>query len=454
MNTVCAQVCWRRPRLACYPARILTRKETFHFMERPAVTEVRGELASETKGFKLATFASLKHRNFSYLWTGTLLMGAGQWVQQVTLGWLMYDLTGSSILLGVLNGARSIPFLIAGPIAGVVADRVNRRKLLLLAEQFLFITALIMGSLAATGYLAPWHLFVFTLFTGIAWSFSDPVRQSLIPNVVPKEDLMNAVALNSVANNAMKVMGPSLGGLLIALFSATANFFVQAIAYAGVLTLIYRMAVPETPPQARQSSMLANMKEGLGYVWSNTLVLALILSALVPRLLAVPYQTLMPIFQKDVLGVGPAGLGMLMAAPGIGGLFALLTLASITGRIRRQGLLMLTAVILLGIFLVIFSQTTSFHLALLSLVAVGGCQVMFNATVNTLLHLTIPDQLRGRVMSIYMLDRGLMPAGALLAGTSAHFIGAPATTGLMGSAVILLGIYLAWRVPVVRRVEL
>jgi MFS family permease len=423
-------------------------------MERPALTEVRGELASETKGFKLTTFASLKHRNFTYLWSGTLLMGAGQWVQQVTLGWLMYDLTGSSILLGVLNGARSVPFLVAGPIAGVVADRVDRRKLLLLAEQFLFVTALLMGWLAATGHLAPWHLFVFTLATGIAWSFSDPVRQSLIPNVVPKEDLMNAVALNSVANNAMKVMGPSFGGLLIALFSATANFFVQAVAYAGVLTLIYRMVVPQTPLQARQSSMLANMKEGLAYVWSNTLVLALILSALVPRLLAVPYQTLMPIFQKDVLGVGPAGLGMLMAAPGVGGLFALLTLASITGRIRRQGFLMLTAVILLGIFLVIFSQTTSFHLALLSLVAVGSCQVMFNATVNTLLHLTIPDQLRGRVMSIYMLDRGLMPAGALLAGTSAHFIGAPATTGIMGFAVILLGIYLAWRVPVVRRIEI
>jgi MFS family permease len=162
----------------------------------------------------------------------------------------------------------------------------------------------------------------------------------------------------------------------------------------------------------------------------------------------------MPIFQKDVLRVGPAGLGMLMAAPGIGGLIALLTLASIAGRVKRQGLLMLGAVMLLGIFLVIFSQTASFELALLTLVGVGACQVMFNATVNTLLHLTIPDELRGRVMSIYMLDRGLMPAGAMLAGTSAHFIGAPATTGLMGFSVVLLGIVLAWRVPLIRRLEI
>jgi MFS transporter, DHA1 family, staphyloferrin A biosynthesis exporter len=427
---------------------IMREKNTAELAEEP-------ELASPaSKPSTFTTFAALKHRNYRYLWSGTLLMGAGQWVQQVTLGWLLYDLTGSSILLGLLNGARAIPFLVAGPIAGVVADRVDRRKLLLLVEQFLFATAFIMGWLAATGSVAPWHLFVFTLCTGIAWSFTDPVRQTLIPNVVPKKDLVNAVALNSVANNATKVMGPALGGLLIALFGVAGNFFVQALAYVGVLTMIYRMAVPRTPAQARQSSMFANMKEGLRYVWSNTLVLALILIALVPRLLAVPYQTLMPIFQKDVLGVGPAGLGMLMAAPGVGGLIALLTLASIAGRVKRQGVLMLTAVILLGTFLVIFSQTTSFNIALLTLVGAGGCQVMFNATVNTLLHLTVPDELRGRVMSIYMLDRGLMPAGALLAGTSAHLIGAPATTGLMGFSVVLLGMVLAWRVPLIRRVQI
>jgi MFS family permease len=429
-------------------------KNTIELADKPEITTVNTKRDAESKHAKFTTFAALKHRNYRYLWSGTLLMGAGQWVQQVTLGWLLYDLTGSSILLGLLNGARAIPFLVAGPIAGVVADRVDRRKLLLLAEQFLFATAFIMGLLAATGYVAPWHLFVFTLLTGIAWSFTDPVRQTLIPNVVPKQDLVNAVALNSVANNATKVMGPALGGLLIALFGVAGNFFVQALAYAGVLTMIYRMAAPVTPAQARQSSMFANMQEGLRYVRSNTLVLALILIALVPRLLAVPYQTLMPIFQKDVLGVGPAGLGMLMAAPGIGGLIALLTLASIAGRANRQGVLMLTAVMLLGTFLMIFSQTTSFSLALLTLVGVGACQVMFNATVNTLLHLTVPDELRGRVMSIYMLDRGLMPAGALLAGTSAHFIGAPATTGLMGFAVVLLGIILAWRVPLIRRVQI
>jgi MFS family permease len=183
-------------------------------LAKPDLAEVTDGVEPETRRSRFTTFSSLKHKNYLYLWSGTLLMGAGQWVQQVTLGWLLYDLTGSSILLGLLNGARAIPFLVAGPIAGVVADRVDRRKLLLKSQRFLLATTFIMGWLALTGYVVPWHLFVFTLATGIAWSFTDPVRQSLIPNVVPKEDLINAVALNSVANNATKVMGPALGALL------------------------------------------------------------------------------------------------------------------------------------------------------------------------------------------------------------------------------------------------
>jgi MFS family permease len=422
------------------------------FVEEPLTATVEGEVKSSKK-FRLETFASLQHRNYRYLWSGTLLMGAGQWIQQVTLGWLLYDLTGSSILLGVLNGARAIPFLIAGPIAGVIADRVDRRYLLLRTQRVLLVTAFVMGWLVASGLLQPWQLFVFTLVTGLAWSFQDPVRQSLVPNLIPKKDLANAVALNSMAFNVTKVVGPAIGGMLIALFGPAGNFFIQGVAYSGVLVMVYLMHVPPTPDQARHSSMLANLKEGLAYVWSNSLMLSLMSLALVPRIFAVPYQTLMPIFQKDVLRVGPSGLGMLMAAPGIGALMALIMLASVASRLRHQGVLLLASVTLLGLFLVIFSQTSSFRLALVVLVGVGSCQVLFNATVNTLLQMIVPDQLRGRVMSIYMLDRGLMPAGALLAGTSAHFIGAPATTALMGSTVFFLALFLAWRVPLIRQVE-
>jgi MFS family permease len=377
-------------------------------------------------------------------------MSAGQWIQQVTLGWLVYDLTGSSVLLGVLNGVRVLPFLVASPVGGVAADRMDRRKLILINEYVLMVGAFGMGGLVASGLLEVWHLFVFTFITGVAWAFVDPIRQTLVPTLVPKKELMNAVALNSAAFNLTKVLGPSLGGLLIVVFGAAGNFFVQGIAYVAVLFSVYWMMVPPTPTEARQSTAIANLKEGLVYVWSNRAVFALMATALVPRIFAVPYQTLMPVFQKDVLNVGPEGLGILLAAPGLGAILSGLMLATLANRIKHQGLLLLGSLILDGIMLNLFSRTTSFSLAILALIGVGACQIAYMATTNTMLQMIVPDALRGRVMSIYALDRGLMPLGALMAGISAHWIGAPATVSYMGVVVILMAVLVAWRAPVVR----
>ena len=377
-------------------------------------------------------------------------MSAGQWIQQVTLGWLVYDLTSSSVSLGILNGLRALPFLVTGPIAGVAADRMDRRRLMLITQYVLMTTALGMGLLVALGHVRVWHVFLFTILTGSTWSFIDPVRQSVVPNVVPKKDLINAVALNSMAFNSTKVLGPSLGGLLIALAGAAGNFFVQGMVYVGVLISIYKMDVPPTPPEARRSSVMANLREGLAYVWSNPTVLSLMLAALVPRLFAVPYQTLMPVFQKDVLHVGPEGLGVMLAAPGIGAVLAVFALATFADRMKHQGVLLILSLVVLGVVLNFFSWTRSFPMALLALAGVGACQVAFMATTNTMLQMIVPDKLRGRVMSIYMLDRGLMPLGAMLAGVTAHFAGAPATVSMMGCVVILLALLVAWRAPLVR----
>ena len=312
-------------------------------------------------------------------------MSGGQWIQQVTLGWLLYDLTGSAVLLGLLNGLRALPFLIASPIAGVAADRMDRKKLILVTQYVLVTATIGMGVLVGLGFLQVWHLFVFTVITGITWAFVDPVRQTLVPALVPREDLMNAVALNSAAFNLTKIIGPSLGGALIVVSGAAGNFFVQSLAYLGVLASIYWMTIPPTPTEARQSSAMANLKEGLVYVWSNPLVFALMATALVPRIFAVPYQTLMPVFQKDVLKVGPEGLGMLLAAPGLGAMLAGLMLATMANRVRRQEVLMLVSLVSLGVVMNLFSQTTSFPLAILALVAVGSCQVFYMATTNTML---------------------------------------------------------------------
>jgi MFS family permease len=423
-------------------------------VEEQLTEDVEAPAEAVSPRFRFQTFSSLRHLDFRYLCASTFMMSAGQWIQQVTLGWLVYELTGNSILLGMLNGLRALPFLVTGPMAGVAADRMDRQKLMRHTQYVLIVTAVIMGGLVASGLLAVWHIFVFTLITGVAWTFSEPVRQSLIPSVVPKAELANAIALNSGGFNLMKVIGPAAGGAMIALFGAAGNFFVQGVAYAGVLVMIYLMHVPPTLAEARRSTALTNLKEGFSYVWSTPAVLALMILAYVPRIFAVPYQTLMPVFQKDVLGVGPDGLGLLMAAPGVGAVLSVLVLASLTNRVKRQGLLLVGSIVILGAFLVLFSQITSFWLALTVLIAVGGFQMLFLASTNTMLMLIVPDELRGRVMSLYMLDRGLMPAGALFAGVVAHFIGAPLTVTTMGAIVIVLALIVAWRVPAIRALEI
>jgi len=414
---------------------------------------VETPVESSRQRFRFQTFASLRHLDYRYLWFGTLMMSAGQWVQQVTLGWLLYDLTGNSMLLGALNGLRALPFLVTGPLAGVAADRMDRRRLLLRTQWILIITALLMGALVASPFLHVWHIFLFTLITGVAWTITEPVRMSMIPSVVPKENLANAVALNSGGFNLMKVIGPALGGALIAWFGPAENFYVQAIAYSGVLAMVYWMHIPPHHAESKRRSALVNLKEGFAYVWSTPAVLALMTLAYVPRIFAVPYQTLMPVFQKDVLQTGPEGLGLLMAAPGVGAVIAVLTLASLGSRIQRQGLLLVGSIVVLGALLVIFSQITWFPLALFMLVLVGIFQMFFLASTATMLQMIVPDELRGRVLSLYMLDRGFMPLGALFAGTTAHFIGAPLTVALMGAIVIILTVIVAWLVPAIRTLE-
>jgi MFS family permease len=403
--------------------------------------------------FNSQTFSSLRHADFRYLWAGTFFMSAGQWIQQVTLGWLMYELTGSPVMLGMMNGLRMLPFLVSSPLAGVAADRMDRRKLLVNTQCVLVVTALLVGALVASGLLQVWHLLGVTLVTGIAWSFNEPVRQSLVPNIVPREDLMNAVALNSMAFNTNKVLGPALGGMFIAAFGAAGNFFVQGGAYLAVLGTLFLISFPPSPGEARRASALANLKEGLAYVWSTPTILALLIADLVPRIFAVPYQTLMPVFQKDVLKVGPEGLGFLMAAPAVGAILGILTLASLSNLFSRRGLLLLGGLVSMGFFLVIFSRIASFPLALIVLVAVGYCQIFCIITTNTLIQITVPDSLRGRVMGLYMLDRGLMPAGSLLAGATAQFIGAPATVEIMGFLVIILALAIGFGMPIIRKIE-
>jgi MFS family permease len=380
-------------------------------------------------------------------------MSAGQWIQQVTLGWLLYDLTGSPVLLGAMHGVRALPFLIAGPMAGVAADRMDRKRLLLVIQVILMTSAFLMGILVGSGFLQVWHIFVFAAITATAWSFNQPVRQTLVPGVVPRAELTNAVALNSLGFNLTKVLGPALGGVLIASFGPSGNFFVQASAYACVLVSISLIHAKFAPaPGAGHASVFSNLREGLHYVWSVPIVRALMIAGLIPNLLAT-YHMMMPVFQKDVLQVGPEALGFMMAAPGVGAVLAALLLATIATQVRRKGLALLIALVLLGIFLIGFARADSLPLSLLMLVGVGGAHIFYAAMTNTILQIIVPDELRGRVMSIYMLDHGLSPLGAMVAGISTQAFGAPATMAAFGTAIILLVLVVVTWMPQMRQLE-
>jgi MFS family permease len=295
-----------------------------------------------------------------------------------------------------------------------------------------------------------WYLFVFTAITGTAWAFNQPARQALLSDVVPRKDLMNAVALTSAGFNTNKVLAPVLGGMLIAVFGPGGNFIVQGLAYTVVLATVLLMRLPSPPSQSQGASLWSNLKEGMAYVAHDRMVLTLMAAALVPQLLAMPYQSLMPVFQKDVLGLGPEALGLLLGAPAVGALVCMLFMASMAGRLHHQGRILLVALVGWGVCLMLFSRADSLAPALAALVGVGACQVMYNATTNTILQLIVPAELRGRVMSIYFLDQGLQPAGALMGGLMAGQMGAPNTVTITGAAVLLLGLLIVWRAPRLR----
>lgn len=405
-------------------------------VQRPA-TAAPGAPAA---GFGRRTFAALRHRDFALLWAGLTLASSGQWLQQITLSWLIFDMTGSALQLGTINGLRMLPFLFTSLIGGVLADRVDRRRLMLGTQFYLVAITLAMALLLLGGRATVWQLYVFTFLSGIGWSFTMPVRHALVPVLVPRRDLMNAIALTSVTFNIARVIGPVIGGLLLATIGGGGNFLVQVGMYVVVVGLVAAMRIPATPaPQAesaaeRGPSMWASLMEGLRYIRGSRLVITLLLMSLVAMLLAMPYQSLLPIFVGDIYHLGSGGLGLLMACSGVGSIVAVLALAS-AGDFPRKGQVQLLAYAGAGVSLALFSQMTWVPAAIVFLMVVGGCQMLGMTLNQTMIQTAITDDMRGRVSSVHLLDAGLMPLGSLAAGSLAEVIGAPATVTAMGVAL-------------------
>ena len=382
-------------------------------------------------------FSALRYRDYLLLWIGSLCSSSGLWIQQVSVGWLTYEVTGSALMLGVVNGFRSLPLLFFAPFGGVVADRLDPKRLMLSTQLFLVTLTAIFGTVVLTGNAQVWNIILFSLLTGVAWAFNLPVRQSVVPALVPRPELPTAIALNAVGRNITRVIGPSIGGLLIAAVGVAGNFFLQSLAYVGVAAMVIMMAFPPIRRASRQMSVLGNLAEGARYVWHHRTLRAQMALALIPSVIAMPYNALMPIFAEDVLHVGPEGYGALLSAAGFGAFVGTFVVATL-GDYRRKGLLLFASITGFGVSLLLFSQSRSFLASLVLLALVGGCSMTYMTINQTLLQLNSSDEFRGRVMGIYMLDQGLVPLGSLFAGFLAEVWGAPAAVATMGISVLAL----------------
>jgi MFS family permease len=399
---------------------------------------------------RIETFRSLsQHPNFRLYWCGALASNIGTWTQSVAQGWLMYQLTGSTFMLGAVGFAQSVPFIVFALYGGVLADRVERRRLMVWTQSGMMVLAFLLAALTLTGAITPVLLLAIVLANGVVNAFNTPVRQSIVSDLVPKADLANAIAINSTQFQASRTLGPALAGVLLAAVGPGWCFFLNGASFLAVIWTLLAMHVPPLPPRARPSA-LRSVQEALTYVRADRTISALMLIAGIPSLFGMAYSYLLPAFAESVLSAGPAGLGVLQSAVGIGALTGALSIASLPSLVR-SGRSMLIALFVLGGGLIAFGLSTSFALSAALLFAVGVGQMIYNNLRQTFVQGLVADEMRGRVLSLLTLSTfGLQPLGAVEAGTLASLIGPGPAVLLNGLVCVLLAIVVWARFPRIR----
>ncbi|MBI1876756.1 MAG: MFS transporter [Chloroflexi bacterium] len=399
------------------------------------------------------TFAALKHRNYRLWFIGQLVSLVGTWMQTTAQGYLVFQLTHSPAYLGYVGFATGVPSWLFMLYGGVVADRLSRRKLLLITQTSMMILAFILAALTFLGLVQPWQIVLLALGLGVANAFDAPARQAFVVEMVEREDLTNAIALNSSMFNLATVVGPAVAGLAYAILGPAWCFTINGVTFIAVITALLLMRLKPILAQRRTTAALDDLKEGVRYVASHIIIRTLVSTAAVISLFGLAFMTLMPAWATTVLGGDATTNGWLLGARGVGALSGALMIAAL-GRFKAKGRLLTMGSFVFPVLLLFFAQVRWLPLSLLALAGTGwGFMVLFNMA-NTLIQTLVPDELRGRVVSLYTLGFfGLMPLGALLAGWAAELIGEPNTIAL--SALISLG-FAGWlwlRVPQLRALE-
>lgn len=383
-----------------------------------------------------STFRALRHRNFRLFWVGQWVSVTGTWMQTMAQSWLVYRLTDSPLVLGLLTAARFGPSLVAAPLAGVMADRFPRRNLVLSAQALAMAQAGVLAALTLSGVVQVWHVLALALLQGMVEAVDMPARQALQLDLVGAEDLQSAVSLNSVAFNAARMVGPALAGVLVVVASEGLCFALNAVSYLAVLVAL--LSIPVTPAQREAAvGMRARLLEGLRFVWGEAQLRRILLAAGVTSLFGLSYVTLLPVLARDVLGAGAGGYGLLLGGAGLGAMAGALATAS-----RRSGAGTVRAIswgqLVVGGGLVALAASRRVEVALALMVVIGAAVAVQLSISNAAMQVSAPEGLRGRVISLYIwIFAGLAPVGGLLAGAAAEVTSATATAAACGLACVL-----------------
>jgi MFS family permease len=395
---------------------------------------------------------SLRHRNFRLFFGGQSISLIGTWMQRVALGWLVYRMTSSAFLLGLVGFSGQIPTFVFASFAGVLADRLNRHRILILTQTLAMIQALVLSFLVLFHLISIWHIIVLAIFLGIINAFDMPTRQSFFVEMIKdKKDLGNAIALNSSMVNCARLLGPTAAGMLIAAFGEGTCFLINAVSYMAVIVSLLLMKIERKNIKPHTSKVWQELREGFGYAAGFRPIRDILLIFALINLVGMPYILLMPVFAKDVLHGGPSALGFLMGGTGLGALGGAVFLAS-RKSVLGLGKMIPIAATIFGSSLILFSfsRLLFFSLPLMLLTGIG--QMILMATSNTLLQTLVDDDKRGRVMSFYaMAFMGATPVGSLIAGFLASKIGAPWTVFIGGLICVCGAVFFAKRLPILRK---
>ncbi len=398
----------------------------------------------------LRIFEALHYREYRLIWFGQIFASMATWMDQVARGWLLYELTNSSLQLGLVRGVQAIPILLLSPIAGSAADRYSRKNQILIAQIVDGLLYVVIALLIFTGRIEPWHVFVTAFGMSVVQTFQQPSRAAMVGDAVPTEHITNAIGLNSIVFNVARSAGPAVAGSLIALVGTGGAYTAQALCYFLATIWTWQLRGQSYAPEKSSGghghgeSFAKSIVEGWKFSWHNEAVFASLLIVICASIFIIPFMTLLPVFARDVLHVGATGQGLLLSAMGVGALFSSVLIASFGDRVPRVNI-MLIGVTIYACIIVAFALSPWFKLSVVLMGLVGVVHVTSHALAQTVIQTYSPKEFRGRTMALYHMTHVILLLGGILIGALAAWIGAQWATALLSAAgaLSMIGIYLA-----------